>query len=216
MTVESGDVKRGRPYNSSRRRLQAEHRRARILTAAEQLFLGDGYAATTVAAIAAAAEVSPETVFKSFGGKAGLVRAIQRNALGGTGAVPAPTRSDTMSARETDPGVIIRGWATLSEEVAPRVAPIMLLVRSAAATDQEMSELLDAMHAQRLDRMAHNARRLARVGGLRPGVTVENARDVLFAYTSPELFETLVLTLDWSLPEYSAFLASGMRAQLLP
>jgi AcrR family transcriptional regulator len=216
MTTASRDVKVTRTYNSSRRRLQAETRRARILAAAEHLFLRDGYAATTVAALAAAADVSPETVFKTFGGKAGLVRAIQQAALGGTDPVPAPDRSDAMSAREHDPNVIIRSWASLSEEVAPRVSPIALLVRAAAANHPEMAELLDAIQAQRLERMAHNAGRLFRVGGLRTDVTLEHARDVLFTYTSPELYETLVLTLDWSLTAYSAFIYRGIRAQLLP
>jgi AcrR family transcriptional regulator len=210
------DVKRPRAYDSSRRRLQAQDRRARILATAEHLFLRDGYAATTVAGLAAAADVSPETVFKTFGGKAGLVRAIQQAALGGTGPAPAPDRSDAMSAREDDPEVIIRRWASLSEEVAPRVSPIALLVRTAAATHPEMAELLDAIQAQRLERMAHNARRLFRVGGLRADATPEHARDVLFTYTSPELYETLILTLGWSLPAYSDFIYRGIRAQLLP
>src|SRR5947209_4612412 len=137
MSAGKDEVKRRRQYDASRRRLHAEQRRARILAVAEHLFLQDGYAATTVAAVAAASDVSAETIFKSFGGKAGLVRAIQQAALGGTDSVPAPDRSDALSARETDPDVIVRGWASLSEEVAPRVSPIMLLVRAAAATHPE-------------------------------------------------------------------------------
>ena len=96
------------------------------------------------------------------------VRAIHQAGLAGAGPVPAPERSDEMSATEVDPVEILRNWATLATEVAPRTAPIMLLVRAAAATDPEMSATLGEMNRQRLDRMAHNARRLAARAGLRP------------------------------------------------
>ena len=69
-------VKPTRKYDSSRRRRQALHTREAILEVARQLFLGGGYAGTTIASIAEAADVSVETIYKGFGGKPGLVRAI--------------------------------------------------------------------------------------------------------------------------------------------
>src|SRR3954447_26351638 len=85
-----------RRYDGSRRRDQARQRRQAVLDAAETLFFELGYAATTVVGIAARAGVSPETVYKSFGGKPGLVRALRERALLGTGAVPAEHRSDRL------------------------------------------------------------------------------------------------------------------------
>jgi AcrR family transcriptional regulator len=209
-------VKLVRRYDSSGRRERAEARRRHVLRVAEDLFLRDGYATTTVAALADAAGVSAETIYKSFGGKAGLVGAIQEVGLAGAGPVPAPDRSDEMSAREQDPDRIVRRWATLAREVAPRVAPIMLLVRSAAATDSDMAALLADMNRQRLERMSHNARRLAATGGLRTGVTVDQARDVMVAFTAPELYEILVVQRGWTLSAYSDFVYRGLRVELLP
>ncbi len=47
--------------------------------------------------------------------------------------------------------------------------------------------------------MTHNARYFVDGGHLRQGCTLEEARDVLWAYTSPELYERLVLRQGWPL-----------------
>ena len=215
MGLPTDAVKTSRRYDSRARQERALRSYANVLDVARRLMVRDGYAATTVAAIASAAGVSVETIYKRFGSKPGLVRAIHQAGLAGAGPVPAPERSDEMSATEVDPVAILRNWATLATEVAPRTAPIMLLVRAAAATDPEMSVTLGEMNRQRLDRMAHNARRLAARAGLRPGLTLEHARDVMFAYTAPELYEVLVLHRGWTLTQYGDFLYRGMAAELL-
>jgi AcrR family transcriptional regulator len=159
--------------------------------------------------------VSVDTVYKAFGGKPGLVSAICQEALTGEGPVPAETRSDAMQATERDPREIIRGWGALTTEVAPRIAPILLLVRAAAMADPEMAQLQSQLRAQRLERMTHNARSLADTDGLRAQVTVERAGEILWTYSSPELYELLVLTRGWSLDRYGTFIAEAMIAALL-
>jgi len=209
-------VKSKRHYDSGRRRQEALRTRAAVLEAAERSFLARGYGATTVASIAEAANVSVETIYKGFGGKAGLVRAIWDKGLAGSGQVPAPQRSDDMSSREPDLRNVIRNWGVLTTEVAPRTAPILLLVRMAAATDPEMATLLEETNRARLVRMEHNARQLGSRGDLREGVTIEQARDVMFAYSSPELYEMLVLRQNWPLERYGRFVSEGIIAALLP
>ena len=121
-----------------------------MTSAAQRLFLSDGFGATTIAAVAAEARVSVETVYKAFGGKPGLVRAICDQALAGEGPVPAEKRSDDLQTSEPDPSKIIRGWGELSAEVAPRVSPILLLLRAAAVTDPQMAGLRAEIDASRL------------------------------------------------------------------
>jgi AcrR family transcriptional regulator len=208
-------VKPRRRYDSARRAEQARQTRNAIIETARRLFLRDGYAGTTIAAIAAAAQVSVETIYKAFGGKPGLVRAICDAALAGAGPVPAETRSDQLQLHEPDPRRIVRGWGELTVEVAPRIAPIMLLVRSAAAADPEMAGLLAEVEAARLSRMTGNARNLAAAGHLRPDVTVEQAGEVMWTYSSPELYELLVIKRGWPLGRYGAFIAEAMIAALL-
>jgi AcrR family transcriptional regulator len=206
---------KGRSYDASRRRQAAAQNRERVLAVAEQLLLSNGYADTTVASIARGAEVSVELVYKSFGGKAGLVREIQRGALQGSGTTPAEGRSDTFSAGSQDAATVIRSWATLSIEVAPRVSPVVLLVRSAASSDQELAVLLEEITTQRLERMTYNAQRLLLHHGLRADLDVERVRDVLWTYSSPDLYDLLVVQRGWTVNAYGDFLFRGMAAQLL-
>src|SRR4051812_27728923 len=81
--ASSGPVKRQRRYDASGRRERADRLRATIVEVAEHRFLRDGYTSTTVTGIASEAGVSPDTVYKAFGGKPGLVRAIRERALRG-------------------------------------------------------------------------------------------------------------------------------------
>ena len=137
-----------RRYDASSRRAAARARREHVLVAAGTLFATHGYANTTVAALAEAAGVSAETVYKSFGGKSGLVRALWQKALEGAGPVPAELRSDALR-KQKDPRVLVRGWARLATEVAPRVVPVLLLVRDAAVGDPAMRRLYDDMERAR-------------------------------------------------------------------
>src|SRR5947209_14360753 len=141
MDPNSSFVKPKRSYDSARRREQARQTRAAILDAARRRFLDDGFAPTTIAAIANDAQVSVDTIYKAFGGKPGVVNALCQQALAGEGPVPAEIRSDSLQAHERDPRRIIRGWGKLTAEIAPRVAPILLLVRAAATADPEMARL---------------------------------------------------------------------------
>jgi AcrR family transcriptional regulator len=205
-----------RRYDSSGRQEQARRSREAVLDAAERLFLDQGYAATTIAAIAREAGVSVETVYKGFGGKAGVVRAVYQRGLIGRGPVPAYERSDQMRAQETDPRAIMREWGRLTAEVASVVSPIRLLIRSAALVDPEMAALLKANDDERLQRMRHHARFLQRRGYLRDGVMVSEATDILWTCSSVELYELLVLSRGWSLPRFAQFISEFMIASLLP
>jgi AcrR family transcriptional regulator len=214
MTQKRRNVKQRRAYDASARQERARRTAARIIEVAERRFLSEGYGAT-IAGIAAEAGVSADTIYKSFGGKAGLLREIRARALEGERAVPAEEASEELHLREPDPRKIVEAWGTLTAEIAPRVSPILLLVRSAAATDPEVRLLQDEMDADRHRRMTENALRLADAGHLRAGVTVAHAADVLWTYSSPDLYELLVLKRGWSPERYGRFVAGAMIAALL-
>jgi AcrR family transcriptional regulator len=208
-------VKAKRRYDSSRRREQAERTRAMILDIAHRKFVERGYASTTVPCVAEQAGTSVETLYKAFGGKAGLVRALWERALAGRGPVPAPVRSDALSATATDPVTVLRGWGSFTAELAPSSAPIVLLIRAAAAADADMAALLVEVEDQRRQRMRHNARRLKQRGWLRSGMSVSRATDILWTYSSAELYDLLVLRSGWSARRYGEFVGEALVAALL-
>lgn len=211
-----GAVKTTRRYNASRRRDKALRTREAILDAAREQLLAHGYAATTVARIAEQAGTSVDTIYKSFGGKSGLLRALWQRGLAGRGPIPAPVRSDQLSSTESDPVRVLRGWGRFTTEIAPQVAPIMLLIRNAAATDPEMAGLLADADNQRRTRMRHNARRLHQRGWLRPGITPAQATDILWTYSSTELYDLLVIKSGWPVNRYGTFIGEALIAALLP
>ena len=206
---------KGRSYDASLRREQARRNHDRIIEMAQRRFLRNGYGPTTISAIAKDADVSVDTIYKSFGGKSGLIRAMGTRALQGTGRVPAEQRSDELQAREPDPRKLISSWGVFVTEIAPLAAPIMLLVRDAAGSHPELRPLLEEVHAVRLSRMTDNARRFAAAGHLRPGLTVADAANVMWTYTSPELYELLVLRRGMPLKTYGRFVADAMIAALV-
>jgi AcrR family transcriptional regulator len=213
MTPLSARVK-VRQYDASLRRLRAAERRQSVLDAAQQLFFTQGYAATTIASIAQSAGVSPEAIYKGFRGKPGLVRELRAQALLGLGPVPAEERSDRLRDL-ADPRAVVKGWAKLAGEVAPRVAPILRLVREAAVVDPTLRGLADDLDADRLRRMRANARFLSTAGHLRPGVSATQAADVLFAVSSQEMYDLLVVDRGWSTRRYTQFVATTIENALL-
>src|SRR5437763_14351602 len=109
MERKRAPVKSRRPYDSRRRQEQARQTRDAILEVARRRFLAEGFAPTTIAALAADVGVSVDTIYKSFGSKPGLVRGICERALTGEGPVPAATRSDAPQSAELDPRALSRG-----------------------------------------------------------------------------------------------------------
>jgi len=209
------DVKMPRRYDATKRRDRARKGREEVVDVGSRLFLAQGYAATTVSAIADEARVSEETIYKSFGGKPGLIRAIWAKALEGEGPVPAELRSDAMRSTVQDPREVIRRWGEFITEVAPRVAPILLLIKSAASSDPHVAALLAEVEEQRLGRMERNALTLHERQQLRPGVTLEAARDVLWTYSSPEMFDLLVRKRGWPVETFAVFISDQLLNALL-
>ena len=209
-------VKSPRTYNSASRQAAAHRNYVAILDTSEHRFLERGYAGTTIAALAAESGVSVETVYKVFGGKPGIVRALYERGLGGSGTTAAYDRSDTMREHESDPAAVMRKWGELTAEVAARVNPILLLVRSAAATDPNMAALLEQSHTDRLERMRHNASFLVERGYLSKDVSFDEAVDVMWLHSSPELYDLLVLRRGWDSERFGRYVGRSMAAALLP
>lgn len=209
------DTVQPRRYDASRRRAQARLNRETIVAAARQRFLEGGFTATTIASIAADAGASADTIYKTFGGKAGLLRAMCEDALKGEGPIPAEQRSDMMQVAEADPRRMLRGLGALTTEVAPRIAPLLLLLSTAAETDPTVAQLRADFDAARLARMNHVAHILAGKTQLRAGLSVDEAADIMWAYSSPELYGLLVLTRGWEPERYGAFVGESLVDALL-
>src|SRR3954452_9730172 len=121
----AGPVKTRR-YDSPRRREQAAATRRLILAAAERLFERQGYATTSMAAIAKEAGVALKTVYVAFETKSGLLRALWHRSLrGGLEDVPVGEQDWFLEVlEEPDPAEALRLNARNSRVVNMRFAPL--------------------------------------------------------------------------------------------
>ncbi len=206
-----------RRYDSSGRQARARKTRVEICDVAQRLFEENGYGPTTIADIAGAANVSPETIFKAFGSKRGLLGAVINAAIrGDTEATPLRQRPVIDAIRhEQDPRLQLTMYGTLLAEVNPRLAPLVRVMREAAPGDPETAAALAALRANRLDGMTEFAALLDARGALRPGISKREARDVLWTLNSPELYELLVFERGWSTRRYGHWVTQQLAAALL-
>ena len=211
------DVKPPRRYDSPRRRAQAEATRAEILAAAQRLLERDGYAATTMASVAAGAGVALKTVYLAFATKSGMLRALWNVLLRGDAEdVPMGERPwfrDLLA--EPDPGARLDRLARQSRAVKDRAGPLMVVIRDAAAADADVAALWDRIETQFRDLLGPLAQRLADEGALRPGLDAARAADLLWALNHPDLWRLLVRARGWSPGEYEDWLAGAFRRELL-
>jgi AcrR family transcriptional regulator len=204
------DVK---PSRTTRRLTLREERarvtRQRIADAARRRFLRDGYAATTLAGIAAEAGVAVQTVYAVYGSKAGILDALRESAMSQPQAEalyaeamaePSDRRRLELFARS-----IRRRWELSGDVVA--------IHRDAATADPEVR----AGVAATLERRRRGIGRLAATLGaaLRPEVDVAGAAAILDALTLPEVYAELVEVQGWTADAYEAWLAAALVRELL-
>jgi TetR/AcrR family transcriptional regulator, regulator of autoinduction and epiphytic fitness len=152
-----------RRYDASGRQAQAKENRGRVLAAATRLFVEQGYAATSVAQVAAAAGVSAPTVFAHFTSKANLLKlAVETAIVGDDEPVPLHDRPAMRQVREGDTAEeVLRRFAEAATEIAARSFPIYVVVRGAADADPEIAELARTLDEQRLAGAGFVARAVA-------------------------------------------------------
>jgi AcrR family transcriptional regulator len=211
-------VKPRRRYHSTRRQAQAAQTRQDIIAAALHLFLQQGYAATTMAGIAQAAGVVVETIYRAFGGKAALFKAVVEAAVAGgaaRAAVPPEQRPAIQAMiQEPDPRRLLELHAATQPGIHARAGPPYRLLMQAAA-DPELAAVWTQLEAQRLDGMRRIAQRLSDGGALRPELSVEEAADVLWTMNSLAVHDLLVLQRGWTPERYRDWLAATNARALL-
>jgi AcrR family transcriptional regulator len=206
-----------RPYRSQLRAEQAKATRRRIVEAGHDLFVEQGYAATTIDAIAARADVSRKTVFTSVGGKAALLKlAFDWTLAGDDEPVPLGERPEViaMYARR-DPEIFLVEWCRMQCTIALRLAPLYDVLTIAADGDPEAAAQHDESERLRSGAARHFAARLAEIGGLREGLTIEQGTAIAEIFMDPMPARRLVLERGWSFDDYVDHTERIARAALL-
>ncbi|HEY4385770.1 MAG TPA: TetR/AcrR family transcriptional regulator [Ktedonobacteraceae bacterium] len=208
-TTESNGKKR--TYHSRVRQRQAEETRQRILEAARSLFESCGYAVTTLEAIAEVAEVSPKTIAAVFGSKhALLAEVINPDAF----STPVQQLIEELRATE-DPSRRLSLVARLTRQAYEPLVSSLELLRTASAVAPELADLALQIEARRRQNQARLIVSLREQGTLHPGLSFEEATDVLWALTSYDLYRMLVVEQRWEPERYETWLAQLLVQHLL-
>lgn len=202
-----------RRYDSSGRQAQARETRRRIVAAATELFVGQGYAATSVAAIAAAAGVAPQTVHAAFGTKAALLGAAVDVALAGDDEpVAVFDRPDARSVlSSTSAGDAAARLAATATTLLERAGALIHAADAAPDPDGELDEMRRRGHRARRADMRRVAGAFEAAGFLRPSVDADLAADVLWVLTSPDAYWAFTVTQGWSARRYERWLRESIE-----
>ena len=218
MTQQAADQGgQARRYNSPRRAEQAVATRRAVLEAARDLFVSKGYLATTVADVARQARVAVDTVYATVGRKPALLREVLETAISGEDeAVPAEQRDYVARVRAaTTARGKIEAYVAGLVEIQPRLAPVYLALRDAAATDADSAALWSEISGRRAANMRMFAADLRATGELRADLSDDEVADVVWSMNGPEYWRLLVVDRGWEPKRFAALLVDAWTRLLV-
>jgi AcrR family transcriptional regulator len=203
-----------RRYDATGRRAQAQRSRERVLREASRLFIEQGFAATTVAQIAAAAGVSPPTVFARFGSKVNLLKeAIDIAIVGDVEPVPLADRPSLQRVHQGRTArAVLERFADVCAEVGTRAFPIFAVAYAAADADAQVAALVAELDRQRLSGAAAIAATVADRLGVTDPRRVDDLRDTIWVLNSPLQYRLLVQQRGWPIERYRDWIATALVA----
>ncbi len=211
-------MERSRRYSTALRTEQTALTRRRILDAAGRLFVEHGYLGTTLGAVARAAGVSVQTVYNVVGGKAVLLKAVYDVTLAGDDApVPMGERPAFRAIVEAPTGrACLAAYAGVGRMLGERLFPLLTVLLAQAATgDPDLAAFVTTVEGERATGTRAVAAHVAGRFGLRDGLDVDAAADVLWALTAPDLADRLVVRRGWGWDRFEAWLGTAMGDAVL-
>jgi AcrR family transcriptional regulator len=210
-------VKLPRSQDYPRRRQRALATRLRVLEAARSLFAEHGYVATTIHAIAERADVAPETVYAVFGNKRSVLSQLMDISIAGDAAAAPILEQDWVRELRAEPDIRrrLRMLAAQGRSILERRAAIDDIVGGAASADPEIAALRDRGRDERFTGQRRLLEIVVGTDGLRKGLDLGTAVDILYALGSPETYRLLVLDRGWSSGRFEAWYAETLEHLLL-
>jgi AcrR family transcriptional regulator len=190
--------------------------REKVVEAARELFVAQGYGATNLQEVADRAGVAVQTVYFVFRNKRTLFKDVVDTSIAGDTEPVATMDREWFRAACAEPTAAgqLRAHVRGTREILGRVAPIMPLIAAAAATDPEIAAQWPEGPDPRYTVQYAAAEALAGKPDTRPGLSVEMAADLLFGLLSPQLYLIFVRDRDWSPDTWEAWARTALISQL--
>src|SRR5215469_6055636 len=201
-----------RPYDNSRRQAQVRATRLRIIEAAQARFIADGYPATTVEAVADAADTSLPTLYRLFPSKRALLKAVLDVSFGGDDQpIAFQDRPEVQAVRaETDPRALVRAFARIGRDFMERSSAIMHVLATAAQVDSDAAQLMEQIRRQRRTGQSRIVAALSALDALDPGLAYSDAADMAYAVLSPDVHRILTTERGWTAEQYEQWLIRSL------
>jgi AcrR family transcriptional regulator len=205
-----------RRYDNSRRQAQVRATRLRVIEAAGRLFTEQGYPATTIDAIAEAADTPLPTLYRLFGSKRALLAAVLDTAFGGDDQpIAFADRPAVRAARaETDPVKMVNAFARIVAVFMERSSAILHVLATAAQVDPDAAGLLAEIRRQRHTGQSRIVTALQARGALDPGLDSSEAADMVYALLSPDVHRILTVERGWPADRYERWIARSLSTLL--
>jgi AcrR family transcriptional regulator len=191
------------------RQRQALATKTQVADAARRLFANRGYVATTIAAIAEAADIPAPTIYSAFGTKAAILRWIADQAV----SAVDPVRGHEQARANPDPAAGLRQAANIQRRQFEAMLDVITVHQEAARTDPEIAEATRRILANR--ERGFRAHLAAIVPHLSPGMTIDDAVAVYTTLVLPEVYRSLVIERGWSPERYEQWLGGALIHDLL-
>ena len=185
--------------------------RRAILQAARELFAEQGFTNTTVKGLAERAGVAVQTIYATFGSKAGVV-------MGLVDLLDEEADVEVIHAdiqRTEDPREVLRLTARIARQIRERCGDIVNMARQGASTDEQLAGALGEGIRRRHAALATITKTLHSHKALRDGLDPQAAADIAAALLSDEICDVLVDQRHWSYDRYERWLADALAQQLL-
>jgi AcrR family transcriptional regulator len=205
-----------RGYLSTTRSERARQTRSRVIEAATRLFVEQGYATTTMRAIAAAAGVAVPTVELLFGTKAQLLHVVIDVAIAGDDE-PVPVLSRAWTAEATSARELSDFLSAVAQvvcEAQARSAGVMLAAYEAAASDPDIHVLIADRELQRQRTAGWIVDGVMARAALRPELDRNAAIDTVWLLMDPVIFSRLTRNRAWSIDRYASWFGTSITRLL--
>jgi AcrR family transcriptional regulator len=198
------------PALSPLRQAQIRQTEERIIAAATELFLADGYVATTLEAVARRAQVGARTVYVRFGTKAALFKRVVDVAIVGDTrpidvlgrdwaqvALTAPTASERIAA-----------GAAVGRQIMERTGALFAVAQQAAAVEPLIAGFWQQGREQSRHAQAVIWTRMAEDGLLDPGVDLAWLIDTARVRGGAATYVLITRMRGWDLDAYENWLVT--------
>jgi AcrR family transcriptional regulator len=170
-------------------------------------------------AIADAAGVHVQTIYLAFGNKTAVLAEAAAALVAGDEDDPSTPPEHRRWVRELfaepDPRRQLALYAAHMTAVAGRFQPLRTVIRGAALSDPDLAAFWIHVEQGRWDGPGHIAPVLAAMSALRPGLSAEQAADIIYGLTTPDIYENLVLLRGWSPQAYECWLSDVLCTAVL-